>query len=354
MGNANTVGVTERGIIGMEERSPIRLVVVDADPSVFETLSELLKEHGLACVLERSCASEDDEPLAVEIAPRPTPEQAEWRDRLEHREGVLKAARWELLQEIARRHQAEERVHQYLEELAHAERLASVGQMVSGVAHELNQPLAAISNFAQACRHTADGLASEAGDRIVEMIDAIAEQTDRACRILRHLRSFVRRSEGMREPTSINQLARDVAMLLEVEARQCGVRVVLQLDEDLPDVLVDQVQIQQVLMNLGRNAVEALQQQPDDSRVLTIHTSRARADGVHVSVEDSGPGLGEDLVERVFEPFFTTKEHGLGLGLSISRSIVESHEGRLYAQSRESGGAVFSFVLPPDGAGGKQ
>jgi len=337
----------------MEERLPVKLIVLGGDSSIFERLSKLIEEHDLGYILER--ASSSDPPsladlVESEIAQLPTAEQMELHDRIQHREDVLKAARWELLQEIARRHQAEERVHQYLEELAHAERLASVGQMVSGVAHELNQPLTAISNFAQACRHTADGLATEHGEQIVRMIDAIAEQTERASRILRHLRSFVRRSEGARESTSINQLVRDAAVLLEVEARQCGVRVVLQLEEDLPEVLVDHVQIQQVLMNLGRNAVEALQQQPSESCVVTIRTSRARVEGIHVCVEDNGPGLSDDLCERIFEPFFTTKEHGLGLGLAISRSIVEAHGGRLYARPRESGG-VFSFVLPPASAG---
>jgi PAS domain S-box-containing protein len=227
---------------------------------------------------------------------------------------------------------AEEQARQHLSELAHADRLSGMSAMVPELAHELNQPLSAIANYAQACRHQARNLRGENRDEVIDYVSRIAEQADRAGQLIRRLREFARPADCRRSAADLNDLVRELMVLLEVEARPHDVRLELALGGRLPRVTVDRIQIQQVITNLVHNAIEAVEAMPQQQRVVTVRTSLAGGNELEVAVEDSGTVLEEDL-ERMFEPFYTKKADGMGLGLSISRSIVEAHGGRLEAVS---------------------
>jgi two-component system sensor histidine kinase DctS len=173
----------------------------------------------------------------------------------------------------------------------------------------------------------------------------VARQAERAGEVIRRLREFVRRREPERETVDLNAVVREVVALTAVEARQHDVRVRLKLDQRLPCVLADPIQIQQVLVNLVRNGFDAMRESQSRKRLLTIQTTR-RKGHVEVAVSDTGAGIPEHLRERLFEPFFSTKRDGMGMGLSLSRSIVEAHEGRILLDSNRSGGVTFRFTLP--------
>ena len=188
-------------------------------------------------------------------------------------------------------------------------------------------------------------LASGAGERVGEMIEKAAAQAQRAGDVIRRLRGFVSKGETERRIHSLNQLVEEALALALVGARQRGVRISLEFDHTLPEVLVDHVQIQQVVLNLARNAVEAME--PVERRELTIGTRAIPEQNmVEVVVADTGPGIAPELADRLFQPFVTTKSTGMGLGLSICREIVEAHHGRLTTAPRPSGGTTFRVSLP--------
>jgi C4-dicarboxylate-specific signal transduction histidine kinase len=233
-------------------------------------------------------------------------------------------------------------------DLAHAARLSTLGGMAAGLAHELNQPLAAIVAYARGCsRRIESGDASLAS--LLPAVNEIATQALRAGEILRRIRDFVRHGEQRREPVDVNELVREAARLADLEARQLGVTVRLDLAPGIPVVHADGIQVEQVVLNLVRNGFEAMRETNGRERVLCIRT--AGADGrVEVAVEDTGSGLPAGIADRLFDPFFTTKRDGLGLGLSISRSLIEANGGRLWAAPNGDGGATFRFALPARGA----
>jgi two-component system sensor kinase FixL len=246
------------------------------------------------------------------------------------------------VRDLTERQEAERRIEDLQTELLHASRLSVMGQMASTMAHELNQPLTAITNYLEAGRHL---LSTGAGspERIADLMEKAVAQARRAGDVIRQLRQFVSKGETERRIHNLNQLVEEALALGLVGARQFGIRVSLELSDNLPPVVVDAVQIQQVVLNLVRNAVEAMEN--FDPRVLTIAT-RAVGDTVEASVADTGPGLAPELAGRLFQPFVTTKKTGMGLGLSICREIVEAHHGRLIAASLPSGGMVFRLALP--------
>lgn len=245
---------------------------------------------------------------------------------------------------VVERARAEERAREQLAQLAHVARLATMGEMASGLAHELNQPLCAIVNFTEACVELVQRNGNDRA-QLSQAFSEVARQAERAGEVIRRLRDFVKRREPERKPVEINAVVREVVAFTSVEARHAGVRVRLRLARRLPSVFADSIQIEQVLVNLVRNACEAMQDVGPRTKELTIETVRRRG-GVEVRVSDSGPGIREQFVERLFEPFFTTKREGLGMGLSISRSILEVHEGRLWMTSNRAGGTTFHFTLP--------
>ena len=239
--------------------------------------------------------------------------------------------------DITERKQAEEAARQHQEQLAHVARVSAVGEMASGLAHELAQPLTAILYFAKGCiTRLTSGAWGPA--EAVRTLEKVAAQAERAGVFIRQLKTFVRKAERQRVRSDLNGIVR--------EARTHHVDVRLDLAQELPAVVVDPVQIEQVLLNLARNGIEALAPLPAEQRVLTIRTVRGPDDTVQVSVSDSGPGVPPESVPLVFDPFFTTKPGGTGLGLSISRALVEAHNGKLGVEGGPAGGAVFSFVLP--------
>ena len=243
---------------------------------------------------------------------------------------------------------------QRLHVMAHRERLSTAGEMVCELAHELNQPLGAIAGYAQAGGHRARSLKGEDCHELIDFLDRIAEQAERAGRIVRRVREFVRRAECHRCEVDVNNLIHELMALLEVEARSHHVRLKLALDRSLPKVTIDRTQIEQVIANLVRNAVEAAEEMSQRRRTVTIRTSLGSQNRLEVGVEDKGEGLEAAEVQRLFEPFYTSKADGMGVGLSISRSIVEAHGGRLEASPNAEEGTIFRFTLPVGGKGGER
>lgn len=245
------------------------------------------------------------------------------------------------------RARGEERAREQLAQLAHVARLATMGEMASGFAHELNQPLCAIVNFTEACIELVQR-ASASPDELTNALAAVSRQAQRAGGVIRRLRDFAKRRTPECLPVDINKVVREVVALTSIEARQSDVRVRMSTSKRLPRVLADSIQIEQVLVNLVRNAFEAMRSTHASIRLLSIETRR-RGSSVEIAVSDTGPGVPDGVRERLFEPFFTTKSNGLGTGLSISRSILEAHGGSIWVAPRTNGGTTFCFSLPMNG-----
>lgn len=232
--------------------------------------------------------------------------------------------------------------------LMHAGRIGLLGEMVSGIAHEVNQPLTAIANYASACRRLLQS-GQVAPAELVEPLEKIAAQAERAGQVIRGLRTLARRQEGQRQRLDVNQLVREVLPLVEFDARQSGVQLRIRLSEGLPAVSGDAVQIQQVLINLIRNAIEAVAD-GGHGDLIDVVTMLVEPQRVEIHVADRGPGVAADAAARLFEPFYTTKPQGMGLGLSICESIASAHGGELSYYCNEYAGATFALRLPPAAA----
>jgi len=228
------------------------------------------------------------------------------------------------------------------EELAHIARVGTLGEMAAGLAHELNQPLSAIHFEATAALELRE---FQTADSLRDAMATIADQSHRAGEIVRRMRTYARRRPSHREESDVRQLVRDVLALLDHELRLAAVHTSLELDEAAPRVDVDRIEVQQVLVNLVRNAIDAMHQLPPDERVLTVRTAHVDQ-RVRLVIADSGPGIDAAIVDRLFHPFQSTKPAGMGLGLSICQSIVEAHGGRIGTLPPEGRGAVFFFELP--------
>lgn len=239
--------------------------------------------------------------------------------------------------ESTRRHQTE---------LARVARLSTMGEMATGIAHELNQPLAAIANFARGCIRRVRAGDLNQSDLLAPLTE-VCEQAERAGEILRHVREFVRKRELNMVPVDINQIVRTVVKFTEMEACQQGAAVDLKLMADLPKVMADAIMLEQVLYNLVRNAFEAMTEADVDPRVVTIQTAFGPDRRVRIEVSDTGPVPEPAVIEQMFDQFFSTKPDGVGMGLSISRSIVESHGGRMSASAGAAGGVTFVCTLEP-------
>jgi len=248
---------------------------------------------------------------------------------------------------ITERKKVEEREKKHMLELAHVSRVTTMGEMSSQIAHELAQPLTAIAGLSTGCLRM---LKADTGNReeIIESLTDISEQASRAREIVIRLRNFVRNEEMQYAPVTLNELVRTVVHLVEVEARWNGLPVRLQLQEPLPTVLGDPVLIEQAMLNLVHNAIEAMPENGQRQRDLTIRTSLQQTDTLQVEVVDTGLGISDADLKQIFEPFFTTKSDGMGMGLAITRSIIDAHGGRLSARHNEQGGTTFSFTLPVD------
>jgi two-component system, LuxR family, sensor kinase FixL len=247
------------------------------------------------------------------------------------------------IRDLTERQDTDKRLQELQSELLHVARLADMGQMASALAHELNQPLSAVINWTQAARRT---LASqnEALTKVLGYMDNAIAQADRAGQIIRRLRDFIERGETEQQIEDISQVVEEATALAMVGAKESGVRATFKLAQGLPPVMIDKVQVQQVVMNLVRNAIEAMA--AVEERKLTVVAGMAEDGMIEVSIADTGPGLPPDVAARLFQPFVTTKDKGMGLGLSISRSIIDNLGGRLRVISNIDGGVTFSFNLP--------
>jgi two-component system, sensor histidine kinase and response regulator len=241
----------------------------------------------------------------------------------------------------AERRERERRLHQVQSELIHVGRVSEMGQMVSALAHEVNQPLTAINNYLRAGqRLTEAGQAAKARTTL----EKAAEQTVRAIQIIQRLRDFVKKGETEKRAEDLPETIEEARSLALIGARRHDVEVELRLHPEASAALIDKIQIQQVLLNLVRNAIEAMAESP--RRSVVIATAPASGGMIEVSVADTGPGLAAEVREKLFQPFVTTKGGGMGVGLSICRSIIEAHDGRLWAADNPDGGTVFRFTLP--------
>jgi signal transduction histidine kinase len=247
--------------------------------------------------------------------------------------------------DITDRKEAEETSRQQQEKLQMTARLITVGEMASTLAHEINQPLAAIANYNNGSMRRL-----RSGDwdphALLEAMEKTSEQAERAGRIIQRVREFVRKREPSLVDCDVNALITGLARMIEIEAEKNGVRLRLDLDAGLPPARADTIMIEQVILNLARNGIEAMHEVPAGGRELTIRTARDAADAVTVEVADTGRGLPAGLEEQLFIPFFTTKPEGMGMGLHICRSIMELHDGRLWASRPAAGGCAFHINLP--------
>lgn len=267
--------------------------------------------------------------------------------RVAQRTRELEGALASLRHEIVEREQAESRNRSLAAQLAHADRVESLGRLAAGLAHELNQPLGAIANYAAACDET---LAAEREDvargRLQGYLRHMQQASLRAGAIVRRIRNFVQPSVGNLAKVEISTLVAEVVDFCRPEITRVEVELTLDLPlDDVVFVTADPIQIQQVLVNLVQNALQAMSSAPPQRSRLAIRVAAANG-AVQVDVIDGGPGLVDADPEVLFAPFHTTKAEGLGIGLSICRSIVEQHQGTIWAKSLPLGGAQFSFVLP--------
>ncbi len=253
----------------------------------------------------------------------------------------------EKLKQESELHRMEHEIQHQKDKLTHMSRLSSMGEMASGFAHEVNQPLTAINNYAQACtriiRHETPDM-----ETLTDVMDKIEIQACRAGNIVSRIKNFVRKPQHVVEVIECNKMIRDIVTLAEVDTKDNNVNIHLDLTDNLPLIKVDPIQIQQVTLNLIRNAMEAMKN--EDTRNIGVWVKTAKQDNqfIKVSVIDRGHGLKEEDERKLFTPFFSTKSSGMGIGLSVCHSIVEVHKGSLCYKRNPESGAIFEFTLPID------
>jgi two-component system, LuxR family, sensor kinase FixL len=248
------------------------------------------------------------------------------------------------VRDLTERQETQTKLQELQSELVHVSRLTAMGEMATTLAHELNQPLAAISNYLRGSRRLLEARGDPGLATVQDALGKGAEQALRAGQIIRRLRDFVTRGETEKRVERLSKLVEEASALALVGARERGVRVELTIGPEVDMVIVDRVQVQQVLVNLLRNAMDAMQDA--SRRELSISVVPVGGDMVEVAVADTGPGISDEIKAKLFQPFVTSKQHGMGVGLSISRTIVESHGGNLWAEPHEGGGAIFRFTVP--------
>ena len=265
--------------------------------------------------------------------------------RVKERTADLKMANQQLQAEIAEREAAENRFLEAQNEIARIARITTMGELAASIAHELNQPLGSIVMSGDACLRWLQAKPPNL-DEAQQAVEAIIRDGTRASNVLVRTRKLLRRGERLRESLDINDVIREVLSLSEGELRRNGISVRTEMQENLPPATIDRVLLQQVLLNLIMNAMDAMRMISDRTKVLSIRTEEHAAGTITVFVQDSGAGIDPDNLSRIFETFFTTKREGIGMGLTISRSIIEAHGGRLWAVANDGPGSTFCFTLP--------
>ncbi|MGH6736690.1 MAG: sensor histidine kinase [Methyloceanibacter sp.] len=245
--------------------------------------------------------------------------------------------------DLTERQQTAHQLQELQTELARLSRLTAMGEMASTLAHELNQPLSAISNYLQGCGRLLEGIDHPNAPKVRDALGETTKQTLRAGQIIRQLREFVARGETEKQAENINKLVEEASALALVGAREEGVKALFRFESHTDAVMVEKVQIQQVLLNLMRNGIEAMH--GCDRKLLLVTTAAVDGDMIEVRVADTGQGLSPTIADRLFQPFVTTKAAGMGVGLSISKRIIEAHGGRIWAEPNPGGGTVFCFTL---------
>lgn len=359
---------SEERFRAMFEAAPVGVITIDAGGQLLQTnpaFAAMLAVDG-----RELRASRLDDYIAAEFRERIEDDLAALRDgvltavQLEvelHRQdgtavaahGALAAIRDEanrflyaigMVEDVTDQRRAEEQVREHQEQLAHVLRVATMGGMVAELAHELNQPLGAIVNFANGT--SARLRRSGADPAVAEAVARIAAEGMRAAEILRRVREFVRPGGVPTEQVDLNGLVKESAQLIESDAQRHRIPLRLRLDPALPTVRLDRIHVEQVLLNLLRNAIDAMRAAPERDHELVVQTVARVGAGVEVHVRDTGVGLPGGASDRIFDAFFTTKPGGLGMGLSISRSIVEAYGGRLWASGNADRGATVAFSFP--------
>jgi signal transduction histidine kinase len=249
--------------------------------------------------------------------------------------------------DITDRKKTAEIARQQEERISRTARLITMGEMASMLAHEINQPLSAVANYCAGCIAR-----MQAGASMRELLPAMrkaSEQAERAGKIIRRIREFVKKSEPRRAPAPVSAILDEALAFAEIDARRAGIRLAVDVAPGLPDVYADRIMIEQVVLNLVRNGLDAMKDAIGDERVLTVRARACEERLVEIAVIDRGHGIDEEDRERLFQPFFTTKAEGMGMGLAICRSIVEFHNGRLSVESGPEDGTMFAFTLPVEG-----
>jgi two-component system sensor kinase FixL len=249
-----------------------------------------------------------------------------------------------IMRDVTDRKKAEEQAIRQGVEMIKVSRLMTMGEMAAAMAHELNQPLTAIANYASASRRLLADL--PAAGEVVGALDQIDAQAHRAGEVIRRMRSFVRYDDSGREPVQMKTVIDEIRPLLQLDAKANNIRLEIEVAGDLPELVADRIQVQQVILNLVRNGIDAMSDIEPAERVIRLECRADTPDRVLVAVTDHGTGVPEESAARMFQAFYTTKAAGMGMGLAISRSIIEGHGGRLWYENNPGGGATFSFSLP--------
>ena len=254
---------------------------------------------------------------------------------------------WAIVRDISGRKQIESEARKLREDLAHVTRVSTLGELTSSLAHEINQPLAAILSNAQAAQRF---LSQDNPDmkEIAEILGDIIRDDNRAAEVIRKIRSLLKKEETRYESLSLNDVIEEILNVIRNDTALAAVSIEKEFDPSLPAVWGDRIQLQQVILNLVLNAAEAMKEAGTDVHRLIVRTSKQDGRFAEVSIRDAGPGIDEKTASRLFEPFYTTKSGGMGMGLAISKDIVKSHRGEIRAVNNPDRGATFSFTVPFD------
>jgi PAS domain S-box-containing protein len=251
-----------------------------------------------------------------------------------------------ILADITKQREAEEQIKQNQIEIAHFSRLNSMGEVASGIAHELNQPLTAIMNYASGIKRRLSEYQDKLPKGVLEAIDRTIAQASRAGEVIHHLKDFLRKGALSKSKTDINAAVSDVLTFINRPIDNANINIKLKLDKKLPIVYAGKIHIEQVIINMINNGIDAIEEAKCEKRNITISTGVVDTDYIRISIEDTGPGIADELIDNIFNPFVTTKEEGMGIGLSLCYNIVDKHGGKITVSSQMGKGTIFHIMLP--------